>query len=615
MTSKENKQTDAIGIDLGTTNSLVSIVRGGQPEILAGEHGGIVPSVINIENDRLIIGRPAYNAMVENPERTVYSVKRLMGKAASDIKDNLDKLPFEVCADPRGLASVKVSGRIFSPVELSASILRELKKQAENNLGHEVTKAVITVPAYFDDAQRQATRDAGKIAGLEVMRIINEPTAASLAYGMDKLNNGRVVVYDLGGGTFDISILNVENGIFEVLSTTGDTNLGGDDFDNVLIELIKADAKSANYQMDLNDPYVRAVLKREAENAKKALSNADNIRMVLSFENNKFKTSLSRRKFEEKIKIYLDKTIKLCQQALTDAELTTSDIDEVILVGGSTRIPMIKKSVEEFFKIIPHNKLSPDTVVALGAAIQADILTGGRNDLLLLDVTPLSLGIETMGGVMNVLISRNSKIPAVATEVFTTYVDGQTSVAINVYQGEREMVADNRPLGRFDLKSIEPQKAGFPRILVSFTLDADGILHVLASNKKTGEKHEITVEPSCGLSRDEVDRMVRESFDNARDDIEKRLFTELTQESQTVIKAAEKALTIVPDITRDEREDILDAIDDLRKAMQGTKSTILREKLDDLNDATSDLATRMMDESISGLLKDKTVSDARKLTT
>lgn len=613
MKSKE-KQV-AIGIDLGTTNSLVSVVRDGNPEILPGEHGDIVPSVINIENDNLIIGKPAYDALAENPEQTVYSVKRLMGKAASDIKDGLDKLPFEVCADPRGLASVKVSDKIYSPVELSASILRTLKKQAEDNLGHEVTKAIITVPAYFDDAQRQATRDAGKIAGLEVMRIINEPTAAALAYGMEKLKNGRVVVYDLGGGTFDISILNIENGIFEVLATAGDTNLGGDDFDNALIELILDDANAANYEIDLDDPHTRAVLKREAENAKKALSYADNFRMALSFENQKFKTSLSRRKFEEKIKTYLNKTLKLCQQALTDAGLTISDIDEVILVGGSTRIPVIKNGIENYFGKKPHSDLSPDLVVAQGAAIQADILNGGRSDLLLLDVTPLSLGIETMGGVMNVLIPRNGKIPAVATEVFTTYVDGQTSVAINVFQGEREMVADNRPLGRFDLKGIEPQKAGFPRILVSFTLDADGILHVSACNKKTGEKHEITVQPSYGLDRVEVDRMVRESFDNARDDIEKRLFTELSQESKTVIKAAEKALEIVPDIKQDEREDILDAIDDLKQAMQGTTSTILRERLDDLNDSTSDLATRMMDQSISGLLKDKSVGDATKLTT
>ncbi|MEE9443958.1 MAG: molecular chaperone DnaK [candidate division Zixibacteria bacterium] len=614
MTSKE-KQAAAIGIDLGTTNSLVSIVRDGQPEILSGEHGDIVPSVINIENDILIIGIPAYDALAENPERTVYSIKRLMGKAASDIEDDLDKLPFEVCADLRGLASVKVAGRVYSPVELSASILRELKKQAEDNLGHEVTKAVITVPAYFDDAQRQATRDAGKIAGLEVMRIINEPTAAALAYGMNKLKKGQVVVYDLGGGTFDISILNVENGIFEVLATAGDTNLGGDDFDNVLIELIKADAEAVNYHMDMDDPYIRAVLKREAENAKKALSNAENFRIALLFENQRFKTSLSRRKFEEKIKLYLDKTLSLCGQALTDAGLTTSDIDEVILVGGSTRIPLIRNEIEKFFNKIPHSDLSPDTAVALGAAIQADILTGGRNDLLLLDVTPLSLGIETMGGVMNVLIPRNGKVPAVATEVFTTYVDGQTAVAINVYQGEREMVADNRPLGRFDLKGIEPQKAGFPRILVSFTLDADGILHVAASNKKTGEKHEITVEPSYGLSREEVNRMVKASFENARDDIEKRLFTELTQESQTVIKAAEKALAIVSDVTTDEREEILDTIDELKEAMQGTNSSILREKLDDLNDATSDLAARIMNQSIGGLLKDKTVGDAKKLAT
>ncbi|NMC43964.1 MAG: Hsp70 family protein, partial [candidate division Zixibacteria bacterium] len=484
--SATEKKKIAIGIDLGTTNSLAAVVRDGRPETLAGERGTIVPSVISFQGSDLLVGVPAREAMVANPEHTVYSVKRLMGKAAVDFEKSGERIPFQIVADSRGLASVKIDDRILSPVELSAVILREVKHQAEKALGAEVDRAVITVPAYFDDAQRQATRDAGKIAGLEVLRIINEPTAASLAYGLHRLNRGNIVVYDLGGGTFDVSVLRLENGIFEVLATAGDTELGGDDFDAEIAAYIIEQAEKEGLFIDHALPAVRAMLKRTAEEAKIALSDAEETTIIIPTGTGNFSLNLTRAQAETMLRPYIERTLEFCRRALADAKLVLDEIDEVILVGGSTRIPMVTEAVERFFGKRPHCDLGPDEVVALGAAVQADILTGGRKDLLLLDVTPLSLGIETLGGVMNVLIPRNSKIPAVSKEMFTTYVDGQTSVAIRVYQGERELVADNRTLGSFDLTGLEPVRAGLPRIEVSFMLDADGILRVTACDTRSG---------------------------------------------------------------------------------------------------------------------------------
>ena len=467
-----------VGIDLGTTNSLVAIAEGGVPQILADAHGQkIVPSVTYFKEDgSVLVGDSAREKLIDDPEHTIFSIKRFMGKGLDDIQDDLDLLPFKVSSESENIVRINILGRDYTPPELSAFVLRELKRRAETALGEEITNAVITVPAYFNDAQRQATKDAGRIAALDVLRIVNEPTAAALAYGLQERKQGIIAVYDFGGGTFDVSILKLSEGIFEVLSTSGDTHLGGDDIDKALMRLVMAELGTEP------DKHAIQEIRFGVRAAKEDLSSAGEADVILPALN--YAREITRREFEDLIEPIIDRTLVPCRQALKDAGIDAGAVDEVVMVGGSTRIPLVRRRVEELFGRVPHTELNPDEVVALGAAVQADILSGSRRDTLLLDVTPLSLGIETIGGVMSQIIPRNSTIPASATESFTTYVEGQTNVKIHVLQGERELVGDCRSLAEFDLKNIPPMPAGLPRIGVKFLIDADGILSVCAEEER-----------------------------------------------------------------------------------------------------------------------------------
>ncbi len=608
-----------VGIDLGTTNSLVAFMQGETPVIIPGEDGlNLVPSVVALdENDKIIVGSAARKYLIETPERAVYSIKRLMGRGTEDIQEELKLFPFRLADDIQSgeVLRIKLGTRTFTPPEISAFILRQLKRNAERFFGASVTQAVITVPAYFNDAQRQATKDAGHIAGLEVLRLVNEPTAASLAYGLDKKHNGTVAVYDFGGGTFDISVLKLHDGIFEVISTNGDTHLGGDDIDNLLIAIALHDIEgdlgvNARRQAEVVQAVRKAVI-----DAKIALSSQDAAYLDLEVPGGKrYQREITRENFESLIQPIIDRTAGPAKQALKDAGLKPSQIDEVVLVGGSTRIPKVRALVKDLFQREPHIDLNPDEVVALGAAVQAHILGGGSaatENMLLLDVTPLSLGIEVAGGVTDKIILRNSTIPASATQHYTTQVEGQTNVAIHVLQGERELAKDCRSLARFDLKGIPPFPAGIPRIEVKFLIDANGILHVSAREQRSGKEAEIDVQPSYGLTDEQVESMILDSFDSAEEDFRQRQVIEARNESETILAALEKGKKSAAwgQLSNDEKKQIAKQEKTLKDVREQDDYQAIRNAIDALNKGTTRLAELMMDTAVTAALRGRNMDD------
>jgi Fe-S protein assembly chaperone HscA len=636
-----------VGIDLGTTNSLVAYMEGSQPVVIPGVDGSnLVPSIVALDlvdpssdaNGRatVTVGNSARRALIENPERAIYSVKRLMGRGVEDVQDELKLFPFHLAEDsqPGEVLRIRLGDKHFTPSEISAYILRQLKRNAERYFGAPVTKAVITVPAYFNDAQRQATRDAGRMAGLDVLRLVNEPTAAALAYGLDRAKEGLIAVYDLGGGTFDISILKLNDGIFEVIATNGDTHLGGDDIDNLLLAVALDEIRN-EHGIDLRQqPDAIQALRKAVIEAKITLSSEPVARLDIELPSNgplngplnektgdgRYQREIPRPVYEQLIQPVLDRTAGPCNQALADAGITPDQIEELVLVGGSTRIPAVRTLVDQLFHLSargkqPHTELNPDEVVALGAAVQASILAGSSSttdELLLLDVTPLSLGIEALGGVVARIIQRNSTIPASATEHFTTGVDGQTNVAIHVLQGERELASDCRSLARFDLKGIPPMPAGLPRIEVKFLIDANGILQVTAREQRSGLEAQIEVKPAYGLTDEQVETMILDSFDHAETDFEARQLIEARLEAENILDKVGKAPATAAWqlISEEEKTAIAAASAHLAAVKSEGDLAAIRGATTALDHATRNLAEKMMETAISGAMRGKTMQTA-----